>query len=120
MDDNDLNFLDPGIRLTVIALNHAGHVTCDSGDGTNPDFAGEPPFVSVVSTPDYLTAEAKEIMTFLEYNGIVVAEGEGDGVRIQACYYPKDDVAVIDVIGVHDSMLPEVLRFNQATPQGLQ
>ena len=120
-DDNDIPFLDPGISRTVIALNHAGHVTCDSGDGENPEFEGEPPFVSIVSTPDYLTMEAKEIMNFLEYNGIRVAESDGDeGVKVHASYYPKDDTAVIDVIGVHDSMFPDVIRFNRAITEELQ
>jgi hypothetical protein len=120
-DDNNLDFLSPGIRLTVLALNHAGHVTCDSGGGESFETDGEESFVSVVSTPDYLTREAKEIMDFLELNGIKIMDGEAEeGVKIQALYYPKDDVALIDIIGVHDSLLPEVIRFNRATPQGLQ
>lgn len=114
-------FLDPGITRTVIALNTAGHVTCDSGDGENPEFEGEPPFVTIVSTPDYLTMEAREVMNFLEYNGLRVADSdEDDGVKVHAHYYPKDDVAIIDIIGVHDSMLPDVIRFNRAITDALQ
>lgn len=120
-DDNSLDFLAPGIRLIVLALNHAGHVTCDSGDGESYETDGEDSFVSVVSTPDYLTKEAKEIMDFLELNGIRIMSGEEeDGVKVHASFYPKEDVAIIDIIGVHDSLLPEVIRFNRVVPQGLQ
>jgi hypothetical protein len=125
MDSNDGDFLNPGIRRTVMALNQAGHVTCDSGDGETGDHDCDrgTPYVSIMSTPDYLTREAVEVVEFLELNGVkVVAIGdESEGVvRIQASFDPKDGTAVIDISDIHDSMLPDVIRFSRATPQEIQ
>lgn len=113
MDSNILNYLSPGIRLTVAALTAAGFDTCDSGDGETHQDSGERegPFVVIKSSGRNLTAEAVELMQFLQHNGIEVVQIGVNGVQIQATYDPADDTAIIDVSGIHDRLLPDTISF---------
>jgi len=114
MDSNILNYLNPGIRLTVAALSAAGFETCDSGDGEThqEECDREGSYVVIKSTSRDLTAEAADLVLFLRHNGIEVVQIGCDGVQIQATYDPVDDTAIIDVSGIHDSLLPDTVSFD--------
>lgn len=122
MDQSQLTYLNPGIRLTVAALNAAGFETCDSGDGTSHDFGEnrQGPYVVVRSSGEMLTYEAEALVDFLELNGIAVSplsEGDTSGVMIQASYDPKEGAAIIDIMGIHDDMLPDIVVFPVEEPE---
>jgi hypothetical protein len=114
MDTNILNYLNPGIRLTVAALSAAGFETCDSGDGEThqEECDREGPYVVIKSTSRDLTADAADLTLFLRHNGIEVVQIGCEGVQIQATYDPVDDSAVIDVSGIHDRLLPDTISFD--------
>lgn len=114
MDSNILNYLNPGIRLTVAALSAAGFETCDSGDGETHQEAcdREGPYVVIKSSVHKLTAEAADLLLFLRHNGIEVVQIGCEGVQIQATYDPVDDTAIIDLSGIHDRLLPGTVRFD--------
>lgn len=110
-----LNYLNPGIRLTVACLNAAGFETCDSGDGDTHEFDTdrEGSYVVIASSPESLVSDANSLLTFLELNHIQVIplDSNESGVQIQAIYEPLDGTAVIDVSGIHDQLLPDVIVF---------
>lgn len=114
MDSNILNYLDPGIRLTVAALAAAGFQICDSGDGqARQDREGS--YVVIQSTSRDLTSDAADLMLFLQHNGIQVVQIGCDGVQIQATFDPVDGTAIIDVSGIHDRLLPDTISFAYKT-----
>lgn len=110
---NNLNYLRPGIRLTVAALNAAGFETCDSGDGEAYEFENdrEESFVMVVTSAETMVSDSRALLRFLELNQIHVAPFGSEGVLVRVMYDPLDDTAMIDVSGIHDDMLPDVVTF---------
>lgn len=113
MDQQPLNFVNPGIRLTVAALNAAGFETCDSGDGETRDFECDRrgPYVVIMSSSDRLVEQADALVKFLESNDVQVVPMGEEGVQIQASYDPCDGSAIIDVSGIHDRLLPDMIVF---------
>jgi hypothetical protein len=122
MDDNILNYLNPGIRLTVTALSAAGFDPCDSGDGETHQHEcdREGPYVVLKSNGRDLTTEAADLLLFLQHNGIRVVQIGCEGVQIQATYDPVDETAIIDVAGIHDSLLPATVSFDHKGPRDIQ
>jgi hypothetical protein len=110
-----LEGLDPGIRRTVEWLNSHGFCTVDSGDGqAKYDDAGNPqdscarpePNVSILVTqPTMLLPEADRLARIMRSIGIGGRIDEG-GISVQASYDPFDQSCVIDVVGLHDAILP--------------
>lgn len=107
---NDLN---PGITKLVSALNEAGFMTTDSGDGETHDHACDRPYgYVVVLVPDKndLVAASDRLRSLLEGLGLSVVpqslETPPEGsCTVQAMYCPADGFAVIDLSHVHDRML---------------
>lgn len=114
MDANIINYLNPGIRLTVVALNAAGFETCDSGDGETHQHEcdREESYVVIKSNGRTLTSDAVDLVQFLRHNGIDVVEVGCEGVQVQANYDPVNDIAFIDVSGIHDRLLPDTVSFD--------
>jgi len=122
MDSNILNYLNPGIRLTVTALSAAGFDTCDSGDGETQQHEcdREGSYVVIKSNSRDLTSEAADLLLFLQHNGIEVVQIGAEGVQIQATYDPVDDTAIIDVAGIHDRLLPATVSYDHKGPRDIQ
>lgn len=114
---DELNYdeLDPGIRRTVRWLRSLGYDACDSGDGKtkleagwSPNDARNHPHVVMRVHPDLLAEAADALRADVHAIGATVLSiGQGMGVWIQASYDPAGGaVAVLDIMGLDDSMLP--------------
>lgn len=111
--------LNPGIVRTVTWLRAHGFDTRDSGDGQTHQHACDRgyAYVSARVDPARLIHECGRLVVLLAEAGLEVApiargfEG-ADGVSrpcIQGSYDPGDGVAVIDLMGLCDAMLPASL-----------
>lgn len=104
---NDLN---PGIRKSVALLRAWGFDTVDSGDGETHthECDREEPYIVVRVAPRALITESNRLARLLAQRGVtVVPLGSPDagGVAIQASYEPANQIAVIDVMGIHDRLI---------------
>lgn len=126
---NALDSLNPGIRRTVTWLRSLGFDTCDSGDGMTHDHPCDRayPYVVMRLNTDELIATAHDLKGCVSgalgrgplrgtREGRVVsateafASGETPrGVCIQASYDPVEQVALLELIGMCDAMLPDGL-----------
>ena len=103
--------LNPGIRRVVELLNNQGFPTTDSGDGQTHDFTCDRAYGYVVVVPDGdPVQETDRLCALLRSLGVALApltvDGPVNGVYVQLSYSPIDGgIAVIDVSGIHDSML---------------
>jgi hypothetical protein len=108
--------LNPGIVRLVQLLNDNGFETCDSGDGETHDFSCDRPYpyVCMKVVPSLAVKQAKKLHLLLQKQGLqVVSQTEAfsasespSGPCIQLSYDPCDDIAILDLMGVKDSMLP--------------
>ena len=110
--------INPGIARTVQWLRAHGFATCDSGDGATHAHACDRDHAYVVMRVDGLAiiTESLRLCALLRAVSIEVvpqALAFDDGGLIAPCvqssYDPADGIALIDMMGVRDSMLPEVL-----------
>jgi hypothetical protein len=104
----DAKGLNPGIVRTVAWLNANNFHTTDSGDGETHDFECDREHayvVIMVQPPGYLLDVTERLVALLRQRDIDVRPIGGDGVCIQATYDPGDRTAVIDVMGLKDSVL---------------
>lgn len=114
-----LNDLNPGIRRTVLWLRSHGFATCDSGDGKTHDYSCDRnhPYVVMRVAPDDMVPRTLDLVKLLGMVGLeVVSVGhgfnsDGDSLApcIQASYDPANGIALIDLMGVCDSDLPDTL-----------
>lgn len=111
----DPETLAPGIRRTVALLRSWGYDTIDSGDGVTNREAGmecarDYPHVSILlgGNGSDLAARAVELMVALRRRGISTGEIGSGKPAIQASYDPETNVAMLEVIDLDDSKLPEV------------
>lgn len=110
--------INPGIVRTVKWLRSHGFATCDSGDGVTHAHSCDRDHAYVVIRAEGLAliTESLRLCAMLRAVAIEVvpqAQAFDDGGLIapcvQASYDPADGIALIDLMGVCDSMLPEVL-----------
>lgn len=85
-----------------------------SDTGTDPELQYDDgrPCLVLFSSPETLVGDCDRLLGVLEANGVGVAPIEeatpGNGkVSIQGCYDPADQTAVVLVVGLDDSKLPE-------------
>ncbi len=116
----DYDQLNPGIRRTVQTLHLLGYTTTDSGDGKTHEHAcdRDHPYVVVSGWTNSLggarnleVSDADKIYEALESYGVEMsAQGMGaDGWSVppsmQFSYDPGNRIALIDIMGVDDTML---------------
>lgn len=111
--------LNPGIRRTVTWLRGHGFATCDSGDGETHAHSCDRgyPYVSVLCDAAHVIDECHRLAQLLGDAGIDLVplghglDGAGRAIRpcIQATYDPAVRVALIDLMGLRDAMLPASL-----------
>ena len=105
--------MNPGIRNLVMALNAAGFMTCDSGDGETHEFSCDRDYGYVVvrvPVKANLISETDRLADVLRGLGIVpTVQGmeppTAPNCYLQASYDPSDGVAIIDISYVHDRMI---------------
>lgn len=99
--------INPGIRRTVGWLNSLGFETTDSGDGKTHDYACDRdyPYV-VIRLSSFMSAMKRtfDLMYALEEKGISI-HPVGEGVSIQVTWDPSDDITLIDLAELDDSIL---------------
>jgi len=112
LSETELAELDPKIRRTVKWLRSQGYDTCDSGDGSkagtmecamsvpNVFMDVEKP-IDVISEADRLHALLLPLLGEPE-----VSEENGPSWMVQTNYSPFDGIALIELYGVSDDMLP--------------
>lgn len=118
IEDIDYSKLDSGIRDTVRWLRSAGFDTCDSGDGAtkqpDPDWGVRPcPHVIIDVHPHELVDECGRLSRLLGSIGIPTLSASlqnPDGPIIQGVYQYAEGMAFIELVNVHDEMLPQELR----------
>jgi hypothetical protein len=103
VNENIIKHLDPGIRNLVVALNKAGFVTTDSGDGVSKPECGRMinvPHVVIKAEPSRLLLTANALHDWCRATKLKVTRG-----MIQATYDPVDKSAIVMLFGVNDEML---------------
>lgn len=101
----------------VALLQEAGFTVTYNGDGVTPDpspYARPYPFVSVHVYPTTMLSEALRLMAFVQTLGVKVVPLSAAfntirvvvGVCIHLMYDPADGLAGLDLIGLHDGLLP--------------
>ncbi len=87
--------LCPGIRAAVELLRSNDFETIDSGDGSHfragMECACEEPMIACATTRHHMAGASHRLMTLLGSRGI--------DVHIEAAYSPKDEVAILLVMG---------------------
>ena len=109
--------LNPGIVRTVRWLRFHGFKTCDSGDGGTHLAECDRPYayVSMRTTPSAMYSETeslKELLVSIGFSPLPIShafdpEGTLRAPCIQLTYDPVDGIAVIDLMGVCDALLPD-------------
>jgi hypothetical protein len=107
----DYEELNPGIRMVVWLLREAGFETISSGDGQthacecDADF----PFVTVRVKPKCLVKEARRLARLLAGFGLALgewtAEGQPEGIVVDATYSTLLDGAFVQLAGLDDALL---------------
>lgn len=100
--------LNPGIRKVVALLRSHGFSTCDSGDGATHDYEcdRDAPYVCIECDPERLVHECRRLARVLAAAGITIEPIDPDGAPcIQGTHDPANDRAIIELMGVDDSML---------------
>jgi len=108
--------INPGILRTVQWLRSHGYETCDSGDGVThlAKCDRDHPYVVMRVAADVLAKRADELVALLNRAGLKVVsvtygfdeDGGSLAPCIQASYDPVDGIALIDLMGVSDALLP--------------
>jgi hypothetical protein len=105
--------INPGIRRSVILMQQWGYKTIDSGDGETHLYEcdRECPYI-VIDVPRHsMVTAANRLVKFLGGIGITTVpispEIPDGSVSIQASYDPSNRIACIEVMGIHDRMLPK-------------
>lgn len=121
--------LDPNIRRTIQWLTENGFTTTDSGDGV-AKFEGIPkeeqmpcamPYPNVVMevTPAELLKEATRLFELclqvgLDPNATIEVEGQEMPVwQVEASYLPRENVGMLLLTGVNDTLLEASLGVSQ-------
>lgn len=95
--------LDDGVRATVWRLRRWGLQTTDSGDGRSK--RGADPEVEALSEPHvFIRCYRSRLLEMADWLQRVLADVPG--VHIEASYDPKNQVAILAVMGLHDGNLP--------------
>jgi hypothetical protein len=106
----DYETLNPGIRKLVRILRDAGFNTVDSGDGRTHEHVcdREYAYVSIrVGEPQHLIDKSRALQVLLAGLGVSIQEiGLEERPCIQATYDPANNLAMIDLAYVDDTMLP--------------
>ena len=99
--------LNPGIRKTVELLQSNGFATCDSGDGKTHDFEcdRDGAYVCIECDPERLVHECRRLKLVLAQAGVSTEPIGSDGPSVQGSFDPANGTAVIELMGVDDSML---------------
>jgi hypothetical protein len=119
-DDFDYAAMNPGIRGTVRWLRDHGFETVSSGDGVThdcPECDANYPYVTISCKPKRLVRAARALVDLLCSAGIMpgeMTENGPAGVVVQAGYEPISDAAWLDLAGLDDARLRQVLLADVA------
>lgn len=119
MDKIKLENLDAGIYRTVLWLRGENFDTTDSGDGVSkfeeaeelgedpPEDVLDYPTVAILVDSDKLVEESHRLLGLLVERGIPLEEisGDEDAPCIEGSYDPANEVGIIMLANVDDSML---------------
>lgn len=107
MNDIDYDTLNHGISKTVRWLRSQGFETMDSGDGKTHEYEcdRDEPYVVMGCYGHDLKQNADRLMHALVDIGITVSPIGLGPIYIQATYDPVNELALIDLVGVDDSVL---------------
>jgi hypothetical protein len=105
----DYNTLNPGIRELVRRLRAKNLNTCDSGDGKTHEHECDRtyPYVSIrIGDPIDLIPMSRGLLSLLGEWGVSIQDiGIYERPCIQATYDPANNLAMIDLCYVDDTML---------------
>ena len=116
-----LEQLNPGIRMMVQWLREKGFDTRDSGDSKTHQFECDlpVPYVHIMVEPEKLVSETDRLVRLLACVGIEVepCNEEGDNPNIESVYLPANRMGLISVFNV--TLHPDQCDFGKQHRGGL-